>query len=326
MLKDDLSEIRGKMAERSRVLKPAIAGLIVDNRVDRKEVFATFVQLVVCGHVQIVPYRKFVRIGKPKLLRFERFVLDTALPDDSPVDEKTAVKRLKEADLAEFSMLLLDELIEQGIADGKSSLTMSSRSGEVRASSEMHVGENSISRRTESTTDYVGGERKGGLLSRILGRFFSVRVKRNAYSITESGKSYEEVRKKMDERLGNEGFSRLMDGQKITGPSGKIEIQKGMSLRMGLSKDGSGLASASENKDPKIIGAFVEVARGPPDVGASASGFEFSRTPKAEMLVKEYLELKDFLERFPVHEDRFSNDFVGYNIAFHLRAADRLPS
>ncbi|MFH0884146.1 MAG: hypothetical protein V1861_00365 [Candidatus Micrarchaeota archaeon] len=324
MIDGDIARIRKKMAEKSKVLKPAIAGLIVDNKVDYKEIFATFVQLVVAGHVQLVPHRKFVRVGAPKLLRFEQFVLDAALPDDKPTDEKAVAQRLKGADLFRFSILMLDELVEQGIADKRSSLSMNSPFGSINASSELEVTDNSVYRSTQSTTTYVGPQKKGflsGLLSAI-----GIRVETRMGTQSRSGADFEDMRKLMDEVEKTDGEV-MVNGKLVTDPAEKVKIKKDMNVRFRLERfDGTGFDKRYEVKDPRIVDGFAKAVINSADIGASVTGFEFTRTDKADVLIKEYLELQDFLKRFPVYEDRFSNEFVGFNIAFHLRGTDKLPS
>ncbi len=323
MIKGDIAKIKEKMANRSRVLKPAIAGLIVDNKVDYKEVFSTFVQLVVAGHVQMVPHRRFVRIGTPDLLKFERFVLDTALPDEKPADERTVAARLKGADLFRFSMLMLDELMEQGIADKRSSLSMTSPFGSVNASSELEVTDNSVYRSTQSTTTYVGPQKKG-FLSSLLGAL-GIRVETRMASQSRTGADFNEMRHLMDD-MEKTDAEVIVNGRPVRDPAEKAKIKKDMSVRFRLERfDGTGFDRKYDVKDPRIVDGFASAVIDSADVGATVTGFEFTRTPKADVLIKEYLELQDFLKQYPVYEDRFSNEFVGYNIAFHLRGTDKLP-
>lgn len=325
MRTEDLAKIKEKMADRSKVLKPAIAGLIVDNKVDRKEVFATFVQLTVSGNVLVVPYRKFVRIKKPGLSKFEAFVLDAVFLDKEKVDEKTVIERLKSVDLARFSMFMLDELIEQGIADKRCKLRASSDSGSVEASSYLDISEDGsrISRKKEVMTTQVYGGSRGGILDRIKGAF-GFKVKPRSFD------SDSEMMREMESRMNkgtvkSTGMRMTVNGVEVTDPAEIESYRKKFgpefATLMEKAKSQGKTGMMDESRMPR---AFDEVIP-PANVGGAVSGFEFIHTPKADMLMNEYLELQDFLRRFPVYEDRFSNEFVGFNIAFHLRGTDKLP-
>jgi len=401
----DATGLREKMALRSHVLRPAIAGLIVDQMVDYKEVFATFVQLVVEGYVAVVPSRKVIRTDKKGgLYGFESFLLDSVFRDGNELDEKAAISRLKELDLTEFALIIMDELVEQGLADRSSTLVTESPAGRTEASTEIDVsgGENdsTIVRKKEMRSEYsTEPEKKKGLLgsianlfslggSKVVSQSTTVTSRRritrssgemppgsgplfkgkptklvvNGREITDPAEidrfmkdfgtgNMDGLRPFLDDSASVADAKRRMvvNGREITDPEEIDRFMKKFKAggwdRVKSDLDGSAPISAGKTRvvmngkeitDPAEVERTMRRMEGfkagmtpaehakTPAKGA-VGGFSFKHTPKADVLVAEYRELEAFLRRFPVSEDRFSNEFVAFNIAFNLRDCTRLP-
>lgn len=365
----DHGRILREMAKKTRVMKPAIAGVVIDNEVDYKEVFSTFVHLAVWGHIQVLPGRKFVRTGKEgRLAGFESLVLDSVFPDDVPVPEGEVGKRLKSVNLHEFSGYVLDELIGLGLAESSATVSLFGPSRDSRITKQMDIiadgkriapgsmpeGEPSdvlIRKSTVSQSRSAGaaalsdvirgpsaGSWKGGLLGFLKG-LLGMPIKFEAKTSSDSFPGDMEPRGS-DGRIFSISCSTMkkevMTHREIKPGNMGFRPSEGMGeLLRKAREDGmpgahmSVMVNGKEVTDPKELKKYSGMLEGwalEAPTALESGGFSFRQTKKAEKIVAGYLELQDFLKRFPCAEDRFSNPFVAYNIAFHLREFNKLPS
>jgi hypothetical protein len=307
----DIDKLLKKYKSRSRVLKPAIAGAIIDNKIEHKEVFSTFVQLVVNGNIIVIPGRKFAPGTKGKLLAFEKYVLESSLKG-KPTDEKMVVNRLEEMDLVHFSSLLLEELVSRGLVEGKAAIMLKGKKGSAKISQSMDVskcGKNVFITKTKVTRSEgmgLGDTRISGILQ----------DEKELEKLMKGGNLREEKR----EGIGGAILDLLL-GKKKTFVVKNIKFDEKHKI---LKNDDS-----FENMEQifeemkKEMGTETELQG---RTGALEGLLVFSSSDKAKSLILKYKELQKFLSEHPLLEDRFSNEFVAYNIAFHLRDTKSLPS